>query len=538
MNLGKRGASWSFGQRGYHVTVGHGHLRQTVGLPGTGLSWTSVSGGGKRQTRQVARRAVRRPPPQSARPPISPAQSRQTAITCLLILFVLGTAGLGLIPIAIWAVVRKRRRRREPDFLARQLIDRARAAPDPATAVGMLHSALDTDPGGANTLLMCADWFYSHQCWADAADAYAGYFHLASSSSDEIKYAVALSGAGHLDEALTELQQLVTRGLTESDHDYVLSQLALVYMLKGDPSQGLAFANQANLRKRDLSAGAQRSLMMRASCRYLLGQKAKAREDLDRLYAINSSSEVLELKNRMAAVSFQLEVPEPYPSWYPASVHALAAPEGEEASADSGAFGNGDLSPDGRWKWSGSEWEAIAPASPPNQALASEVPAQDADQPQTAVHAVSLELPDVTPQEFAAPRSPVFFNSATSVDEGQATSAFPTASPADDGANARPDQPEQGEQNAPVVDNIGLSSPTQPVTLTPSTDSSGIAEGAEPSTTAAGQMPPNTGGDGDDRLSPDGAWWWNGSEWISAFSDDGKWHWNGSEWKLATSDRQ
>lgn len=44
LNLGKRGVSTSFGIRGMHVTLGHGKVRETVGLPGTGLSYTTTQG--------------------------------------------------------------------------------------------------------------------------------------------------------------------------------------------------------------------------------------------------------------------------------------------------------------------------------------------------------------------------------------------------------------------------------------------------------------------------------------------------------------
>jgi len=42
INLSRSGPSLSLGPRGAHVTVGHGHVRETVGLPGTGLSYTST----------------------------------------------------------------------------------------------------------------------------------------------------------------------------------------------------------------------------------------------------------------------------------------------------------------------------------------------------------------------------------------------------------------------------------------------------------------------------------------------------------------
>jgi hypothetical protein len=40
--VSKSGISTSIGGRGAHITVGHGKVRETVGLPGTGLSYTHV----------------------------------------------------------------------------------------------------------------------------------------------------------------------------------------------------------------------------------------------------------------------------------------------------------------------------------------------------------------------------------------------------------------------------------------------------------------------------------------------------------------
>ena len=40
LNIGKTGISTSVGVRGAHVTLGRGKVRTTVGLPGTGLSYT------------------------------------------------------------------------------------------------------------------------------------------------------------------------------------------------------------------------------------------------------------------------------------------------------------------------------------------------------------------------------------------------------------------------------------------------------------------------------------------------------------------
>jgi hypothetical protein len=40
LNLSKSGVSASVGRRGAWFTIGHGKTRETVGLPGTGLSYT------------------------------------------------------------------------------------------------------------------------------------------------------------------------------------------------------------------------------------------------------------------------------------------------------------------------------------------------------------------------------------------------------------------------------------------------------------------------------------------------------------------
>lgn len=32
------------------------------------------------------------------------------------------------------------------------------------------------------------------------------------------------------------------------------------------------------------------------------------------------------------------------------------------------------------------------------------------------------------------------------------------------------------------------------------------------------------------QLSPDGYWWWDGAQWVSAVSPDGHWRWDGSAW--------
>ena len=42
-NLSKKGVSTSFGKTGARITLGHGQTRVTTGLPGSGISHTSIS---------------------------------------------------------------------------------------------------------------------------------------------------------------------------------------------------------------------------------------------------------------------------------------------------------------------------------------------------------------------------------------------------------------------------------------------------------------------------------------------------------------
>lgn|GEM_PF-744226 len=75
LNFSGSGISTSIGGRGAHVTYGHGHVRSTVGIPGTGLSWTSVS---------------RRSPGQHASS--RPTSPTTVIIVCLFLLMIVSSA--------------------------------------------------------------------------------------------------------------------------------------------------------------------------------------------------------------------------------------------------------------------------------------------------------------------------------------------------------------------------------------------------------------------------------------------------------------
>jgi len=52
LNFRKSSISPSFGVRGARITLGRSGIRKTVGIPGTGLFYTEVSGTGTRQGRR------------------------------------------------------------------------------------------------------------------------------------------------------------------------------------------------------------------------------------------------------------------------------------------------------------------------------------------------------------------------------------------------------------------------------------------------------------------------------------------------------
>ncbi len=43
LNVSRSGVSTTFGSRGAHITLGHGQMRETVGIPGSGISWTHAT---------------------------------------------------------------------------------------------------------------------------------------------------------------------------------------------------------------------------------------------------------------------------------------------------------------------------------------------------------------------------------------------------------------------------------------------------------------------------------------------------------------
>lgn len=272
-----------------------------------------------------------------------------------------GTYGIALIPIGlgIWWWIHHRHQ--QPQYLAGQVIKRAAAA-NPADAVHLFHQAIDADPSGAATLRAAGDWFYEHACWSDAADAYAGFLHLEKNVEVEHNYAAALLASGHPDEAISEFQGLA------AGYDRIpgrlISELAGAFLLKGDAGQALAIAKEAPLQQHQLDDGLQKALLARALAEYMVGQKAKAISDLERLYAVNPNfPQISNIKQRVSDGTFQLEAPIARPEWYPTEVELREGPAVEEVQdGHPDEIVSGTLSPDGAWCWTGTKW---VPANDP-----------------------------------------------------------------------------------------------------------------------------------------------------------------------------
>ncbi len=87
LNIGKGGASLSAGIRGARVTLGARGARGTVGLPGTGLSYSATTKGGRRRGSAEA--------PENAQPPASSDTARTLKGCAVALLLLLAVSAIG-----------------------------------------------------------------------------------------------------------------------------------------------------------------------------------------------------------------------------------------------------------------------------------------------------------------------------------------------------------------------------------------------------------------------------------------------------------
>jgi hypothetical protein len=177
----------------------------------------------------------------------------------------------------------------------------------------------------------------------------------------------------------------------------VLGELATAFLLKGQIGQAMAFIDLAPLKKHNLDSALQLCLYVRGVGRYLTGDHRRAIADLERLYAVNPNfADLLASKTAMEGGTFVLTPAKPYPDWYPIehrddelasepqidSVDTTPTTQGVSAAAEFNLVPevkvgpiNSDLvppsaapvppgiTPDGAWRWDGTQWTPNSPRS-------------------------------------------------------------------------------------------------------------------------------------------------------------------------------
>ena len=311
LNISKSGPSLSFGPRGLHYTVGRHRRRFTAGIPGTGVYYTAYS---RSHARQASRAAgggsgsgvagsgaagggvTPRPVAAGGGEPWLPT----TKIIWGVLLIWLPPVGLILLILGLV-------QRKEPLWMARTLVRRARK--NPAQAEALLQQAAQLLPNNTEVLGPMAEYYFAKQDFADASRCFEAYLELAP--QDWLAQAHCAQSYLHTkeyDAAITHLVELRQNApLAADSHASISAHLALAYLHKGDVQQGLEIAKAEALRQRVLGDGGQECLFVRAASQYLAGHHAQGIADLDRLYAMNPAYQGLsEAKGQMQGGTFRV----------------------------------------------------------------------------------------------------------------------------------------------------------------------------------------------------------------------------------------
>ena len=95
LNLSKSGLSASAGVRGAHVTLGPRGVRRTVGIPGTGISYSENSSLSDSSRKRSSRARTQRPSDSEAHEEVSSAQGCLTIIVAVVIILLIGVLSRG-----------------------------------------------------------------------------------------------------------------------------------------------------------------------------------------------------------------------------------------------------------------------------------------------------------------------------------------------------------------------------------------------------------------------------------------------------------
>ena len=317
LNLSKSGLSTSFGPRGLHYTVGHGRRRTTVGLPGTGVSYTTYSPSHARQSRRAtpAMRASSSPAIAAATtaPSRSPGWAELAAMTPpqkiawgIVLTLLVVTA-----PIGLWLLIAGLFQLHSPVWRIRTYV--RQAGLEPANAAELLGRAAAIDPNSPEVLAPLAELKAREGDSATALELYRRYCALVPSDwvARGHRAAVALQ-CNQVDEAIAELVAIRRDAPATVDSMASLTaHLAYAYLCKEDPQQGFSLVEASPARTGRLGPGSEQCLFYIGVCEYMLGRTGDAVTTLADLYAINPGYTGLQaVRDAMSAQTYELLLPD------------------------------------------------------------------------------------------------------------------------------------------------------------------------------------------------------------------------------------
>jgi len=301
LNVGKKSASVRVGGKGFGVTSGTSGTRVSAGVPGTGVYATQkVGGSGSRQTARSTQTANAGSAPARmslqevirTAPPIERGLGFPTWWLVGAVVGVLGIPGStgGTLLLAIPCGYMVWRALNSPAYQAMRAIRAAQKSPSESSDAAVRDAASQAVESWT-VQREAGIYFQSRNLAAEAASALAKA--VALFPGDRKLYAILAAGAatdaGHTEYVIQLLEPYLASADPEnSDVDaVVVSALAQAILKHGDPARALEVVNRLPLRRRNLDHPLLLGLGIRALAKHALGQKAEAKRDLDRMYAVD-----------------------------------------------------------------------------------------------------------------------------------------------------------------------------------------------------------------------------------------------------------
>lgn len=303
LNVGKKNVSLRVGGRGFGVTVGTAGARVSAGIPGTGLYVTErlpLAGTGRRKMSGSAPRPAAPIPPE----PGVRAPTGWIVATVVLVLMALGGV-VYAIPAAVGTAWVAWGRYRSPRFVALKEIRRARTLvkTDAAEADSTVRTAAERAGDSWTVQREAASYFVLREDPASALPYFSGA--LGTFPGDRrgllLEASEAALAAGRHDWIIETLEPAVSSlRPDESDVDAaLLAVFALAQIGVGEAGKALELTKRLPLRRRNLSPPLLFGLCVRSLAKHFSGQRAAARRDLDRAYAMDPGFPFLNTAQRL-----------------------------------------------------------------------------------------------------------------------------------------------------------------------------------------------------------------------------------------------